>query len=514
MNGTGRYGVDFFGGGVWGYYPDSMLIRMPLTPSELKEVDFPDLVHAEKGLSGQELFAGTTASSKLVFARFKHELDHLVRLLSTSVGLFAHQLDSQFLDQFRWIVDETEPSFFDGDSPLIAAHDLSDESLSSTKSDRHAAIRLWYRSDSLRSGLFDAFESDSQYVAALTMLNWFRDGQTTVEIEATWPPTPKFGSDRLPTTITGRNLLEFFAVLKEMDYSVILSDQEQPWQDLLLDEDYNAVIRLWSLAFPEANLWDVSQEGRLESDVALFVRRAYPMELYACLDVALWPPLVPTGVMEGARSWSWNDISPGHRFVRICEWLQSNKFPLSRISGGDRNEKFTEFQELVCQNFGWPTPTQVLDVWLADNEKKLRGEERELCRLMSISFERAGHSRLAMVDRLLRKRLESPCDFVIGNLTEPQVGVSHLGLVTRRNDGKFMITESEKANWDISPSLLRVMTMLGRFLLQGKNYKGDHPSDFDDMLVTEAAKIYSLLLHRNAAYFPNWLKRAFKPSLE
>ena len=217
MTTKSQYGTDYFGGGVWSYYPDSMLIRLPLTPKELREFQLPDVLGAEKSLTNRELFAGTTSKSKLFFARCKHELDHLVRLLSTSIGLFTHQLDSQLPDQFRWIVEETDKAFFDRYEPLISASDLSEEELQSTRTDRHAAVRLWYRTESLRNGLFDSFESESQYIAALTMLNWFREGQTTVEVEADWPPTPKFGSERLPTTISGRNILEFFAVLKEME---------------------------------------------------------------------------------------------------------------------------------------------------------------------------------------------------------------------------------------------------------------------------------------------------------
>lgn len=59
------------------------------------------------------------------------------------------------------------------------------------------------------------------------------------------------------TPLTPSELAEFHlpAVLKEMDYSALLADSDQPWQDLLLDDDYNAIMRLWSLAFPEANLW-------------------------------------------------------------------------------------------------------------------------------------------------------------------------------------------------------------------------------------------------------------------
>lgn len=487
-----------------------MIIRMPLNPSELLQFRITDIVNAEPNLTAKELFADTNPESKLVFARYKHELDHLTRLLTTSVGLFAHQLDSQLPDQFRWIVEETEPSFFAERKPLISAHDLSDEELASDRSPRHAAVRLWYRTQSLRNGLFDPFESDSHYIAALTMLNWFREGNTEVEIEASWPPTPAFEDDRFPKTITGRNILEFFAVLKEMDYSALIADPNNPWQDLMINEDYNAIIKLWSLSFPNESLWDVSHEGRLERDLGLFARRAYPMELFASLDIALWPPLVPTGVMLGTRRWSWKDIDPGHRFVTICKWLQQNKVPMNRIGGEERNERFRQFQMEVCDALGWPTPEQLVPVWLDDNDKKLKGEPRETCRLMSISFESEDHSRLAMVDKLLKKRLEFPCDFVLGNFTEPQLGVSQLGWVSRNDSGLFRIRDLENGNWNISPSILRTVMMICRYLLLGERHCGDNPQSFEEQLVAVSLSVVCNLLPSSNSRFSNWTRQHLK----
>lgn len=254
-------------------------------------------------------------------------------------------------------------------------------------------------------------------------------------------------------------------------------------------------------------VWDVTVEDRLESDVGLIIRRAYPMELYASLDLALWPPLVPTGMIARYRKFTWKDIHPGHRFVKVRECLQSTKRTLSMISGEDRNKQLEDFQRLTCAETGWPTQTELIQIWLDDNDQKRQCLEREDCRLMSITFESEGHSRLKIVDRVLRKRLEFYCDLVISNITEPQIGVSQLGWMLRNDDGLYRITEIEKRNWDISPSILRAVIMTRRYLLLGERYRGDQPQNFVSRSVTDALYLVCSLLRSNKEQFRCWTQK-------
>ena len=495
---------DFFGGGTWCYYPDSLLIRMPLTPDELGRVAFPDLTKLPSGLTNRELHATTSDHSKFVFARYQHELDHLMRLLSTSLGLFLHQLDSQLPDQFRWIASQTETSRFSEPLPLVREEDLSDAELMSTATERHAAVRLWHNTASLTRGLRDSIHSESQFVAAMTQLNWFREGQDSIEIDAAWPPNPAFISGT-PATITGRNIIEFLAVLSEMDYCSLIAGDNQTWMDMLQDANYHAVMVLWGSAFPQGNLWDIDRTSRLESDFRLNVRLAYPLELYACLDLALWPPLTPAGVFASRSRYSWKDIHPGYRFVRLCEWLQDARLPLTRIGGEDRNDRFRKFQDLACETFGWPTVDELSIIWREDNRRKQAGEARDVSRLMSISLESASHPRLSMIDRLLQTRSEKPCDIVLGNIPGIDLNTHALGFVTLNEAGLLVIGDSPVGGWDIPPSVLRSVIMTGRFLLRGKDrIGGDHPSHFQSDIAESALHLYNRLLGEKGNLFTSW----------
>ncbi|MGV2336159.1 MAG UNVERIFIED_CONTAM: hypothetical protein LVR18_19315 [Planctomycetaceae bacterium] len=130
-------------------------------------------------------------------------------------------------------------------------------------------------------------------------------------------------------------------------------------------------------------------------------RTSLPSDHYLACDLALWIPIGPNGVSLHQRSKKlrWEDIHPGHRFLRILELLNPKHFvgadhPLN----GDYDAWFTEETSRICHLLDWPTPAQLAAEWL---------EAIELPEHANI-FVKDSPVLARVTRQLLQKRLECP----------------------------------------------------------------------------------------------------------
>lgn len=493
------------GGGSWVCFPDSMLFRLPLAPDELNLGYFPSdrEMAARASLPRSAIFGDVAARTKMFFCRHQHEADHLRRLMHTGVGLFIHQLESQLPYLIRDIVVSTPPGDLFPRPAMVAGDELVDPYGNIDHTERGAAVRMWFQFESLRKALLDAPGTDAEYVAALTLLNHFDGDAESLRVSPDVHQSPALPPALGGGTITGRHLLEFVAVLREMDWSGALADRTDPWQDLMALDSYHAVSLLWSRAFPAASLWDVRTEEELDRDLFLLFRRAYPLELHAAIDLALWPPLVPTGVHPEGGVYSWADVHPGHRFVRICEWFQRDSVEMTRLGGESRNERFRALQDRACRHFGWPAVDTLAGQWQACIRADLNARLAERNRLTPFKLEIGSHPYNVAVEALLQSRATAPCDLAVGNLPQIEQRVRPLGYITQNHEGYLVIGEFADQPPVFSPTDIRAILMVSRFLAPGP-IREENPQYYLPIYSQRALDFYSQTVGDWESEFRAW----------
>ena len=132
-------------------------------------------------------------------------------------------------------------------------------------------------------------------------------------------------------TITTESLMEALAILKESIFSV---DYDEAADGEVLRNA--GAIYTFALSYARNAL-----ENHFDWDVQ-------PVEVEAALNLALWPPFIPSGLSE-FRCWQWDDIEPGHRFQRIIDWLSTRPTSLTHhdsLTQDGRNELFHRFWEV------------------------------------------------------------------------------------------------------------------------------------------------------------------------
>ena len=149
--------------------------------------------------------------------------------------------------------------------------------------------------------------------------------------------------------ITAEHILESLGIIKEALYA-------NEYQEIDHDEIIpNAPVQYtFAMSYARSML-----EDRFDWEFQ-------PVELDAALNLALWPPFVPSG-LTSHRAWRWDDIEPGYRFCRMIEWLSERSEPLTsheKLTPDERNSVVSRFFSEASEYFDWTHPRELAEAWI------------------------------------------------------------------------------------------------------------------------------------------------------
>jgi hypothetical protein len=159
-----------------------------------------------------------------------------------------------------------------------------------------------------------------------------------------------------------QHLYEQMAILQELSYRTLLGGGMDTWITLLSEDvRYRRVLNLWHHYFPHAHALD---NGRMrDTDIVSDIYRIFPVEFYAALDLALWVPFLPTGFSGVSGAVRWEDVQPGHRFLRAIQFLKDAGTQLTPITADHREARFSEVQNWVASELGWMPAEKLAFAW-------------------------------------------------------------------------------------------------------------------------------------------------------
>jgi hypothetical protein len=150
------------------------------------------------------------------------------------------------------------------------------------------------------------------------------------------------------SALSSRDIFEAFALETESIYAVAMGRSESSPTNLVDYKHYTQVVRLAMKYF-----------GHIRE-------RKLPIEVDACMDLALWIPLTLRGNWFRKRGWTWFDLEPGHRLIKAFEFLSQQKdhdfhFAEDGLSLTHCDQAYQEIQAKVCAGLGWPTPSELAE---------------------------------------------------------------------------------------------------------------------------------------------------------
>jgi hypothetical protein len=81
------------------------------------------------------------------------------------------------------------------------------------------------------------------------------------------------------------------------------------------------------------------------------------------LNLALWSPVFPGNTKQ--VDWSWHDIHPGWRFLKICNALKVSGYGFLSDDADDQDAAAEQtFATDVCDYLDWPIPTDIAKCWI------------------------------------------------------------------------------------------------------------------------------------------------------
>lgn len=288
-----------------------------------------------------------------VRGRFAHELDHLYRTVGTSWGLMTHIMQGRLLNYYVGILGTTDLR------AELAGRRLSEVAQECRRRNDRFEARGRF------NGRLHALTREAE---ARRVLMGFRPFGPLLNLSNTYnrlwglgavpntsealhphPPNP----DHPGRAITAASVLEGLGILKEAMFDKERGDATD--HDVIgsAEPAYTFALSYARSVLANRFNWDVQ-----------------PVELEAALGLALWPPLTPNGLSE-IRSWTWEDVEPGHRYQRIISWLADRGKPLTNhdtLSDVARDELFETFYREACEHFTWPSPSLLAELWIAHLE--------------------------------------------------------------------------------------------------------------------------------------------------
>jgi hypothetical protein len=321
-------------------------------------------------------------------ARLRHETDHLRRHLGTSYGLFYHYLNSALPPYFfEWcranLARNISLSFPLLNSSLRAKLRLG--RIQDLKEVDMAAL-AWASTVDLMQLMDGNRGFTPQEVPMMQMLAILRElasapGQSSRACDLNIEPFPKdtllppfislahpFAPQLLGETFGAKHLLEAIAFMSEGSFGLLSGGQSENWKDSVGLSDYSLITTFWQRFFGEGGAF-LSDPGEVTFDDSRSDEMSYriwPLELAAAIDLALWIPIGPHGLVSDSQSLRWEDVHPGWRFLKICSHLRSGGKPFVRIPRSlEQTDKiFRDLQLEWSSQLGWPSLDNLMMNWI------------------------------------------------------------------------------------------------------------------------------------------------------
>jgi len=323
-------------------------------------------------------------------ARLRHETDHLRRHLGTSYGLFYHFLNSAlppyYFDWCRSLLAETpEQLAFPLLTPSVRAMLKLARVNDFRSSNANLAAFAWASTIDLMN-LLDGnpYLIDSD-LAQFKLHSSFDEMATGSRVEAEKrvafdmnPMNPETTEDGLVPflcfddlfcpqifgkTFGAKHILETLAFLSEGSLAHLTGGATEEWIDSSGMAEYVLLYTFWTKFFGGGGAF-ASTESDSRGSVPAGIN-VLPTELIAALDLALWMPVGPRGLLSTGRSLTWHDFHPGWRFLRICLTLKKSLRAFQKIPDSLEvtDGLFREMQTQWCQALEWPTVEQIALEW-------------------------------------------------------------------------------------------------------------------------------------------------------
>lgn len=398
------------------FHPHSLVLtHLNLCEQEAKNIPF-DLYDQVKTANKDfnENWVGHLKSLPIGFRTFfselAHETDHFNRMLGTSHGLLYQTLEQNHISTNMGLIAYREknnftdrsapfplfkPSFFQAQyKDLLNNHyeNLKNQYASthfltggmnfllrslnhSSKGDYYPAI--WY-------ALFILVKTWKEHYGNKSR-EFDHDLMNIMNNKNTSPLF--FKAENLPTHLSSIHLLEFMAVINQLNYDSMAGLPTERLVDFIFPKsltnnvkkpgfsEYNLLFSYWFNRFPIIS----GKNHHIEHYSTEFGSWGFfPLELYAAIDLALWPPFGPYGFMNTPGTVdspvSWLEIQPGWRFVQIMHKIKFTKKKFTNFAFADVDEKIETMQELWCKALNWATPKSISNAWLKALNNRKEGE--------------------------------------------------------------------------------------------------------------------------------------------
>lgn len=359
--------------------------------------------------------------------KFEHELDHLQRHASTSLGFLLHRLATRRVDLFFERLDlatEDESArlpwyprslaargpWFKESNPVArnqqlfqAYRDLEEMLLCINTSPTAPIAQSIERQESAERALWGHLCPGVTAQAS---------SSRELRIRARLPGSTRHlpflpGSTGPFARLGGQALLEWLAVSREITLISAANLQHSADASLFKAKIYQLAPLCWRnwarLPLAKAPQGSASSTGISRPPAAV-----YPVELLLAIDLALWPPFWPDGFR--GDDLHWEDIHPGWRFLQIIDWFIGRMRPTTTPLRYDQltDRWMRGLQSEICSALRWPSPDVLCSEW--------RSKLAEWERVGSTGgfFIEDDLDRLRLSVELLATREKSPSQFALG----------------------------------------------------------------------------------------------------
>lgn len=401
----------------------------------------PDLDRLAEKISGKRRPKRLRAAADW-FSLRSHEQDHINRLVGTSFGFLLETVRSQWIHSTGQVLTHA----FSRNAPLLPLGSVPRPDGLLTE-DHLAALghrtESWDSERTLCQGLSDCLKSlfdhvsGSQFISALWGLtSGRRDRIRYLLNDAQQPGSSGFSfrtPDNQPIVLTTRHILELFAWREQGNSLLDLGYDLRDVVDLFMTRsyEYQLAFEAWKAVVPQARSL-VQNEGLTEK---LIWGESFPFELFACADLALWPPFIPPGRIDSG--YRWYDLNPARRFMTILAALTELEIPLTPARDETLNEKLIDLQNRLCQRLNWPTPQSLAEQWLGYLERELANNSSPW-----IQLEPEHAFRAPSAVAILRERVRRPAQVILNHIHLDTQGTkgSPIWVFQEPHGGKSFIT--------------------------------------------------------------------------
>lgn len=381
-------------------------------------------IHPQFGRLESQIFSNkgqeALRPSAEILSLMAHEHDHMNRLTGTSFGFLLETVRSSRVRSTAKLISERLGSnrtlALPLTSPFPSAHGTVVEiveALEASSSLESEAVRYRGLRDCLTSLLDEA--SGPELVSAA----WALSGGNRRKIRSFFAGNdiPDCGgyqrvlNSNIIETLTARHVLELLAWRRQGETLIAFGYGLKEINRLVNETEYELAFDAWHTLVPKARklFTEVGDELHLSWSESL------PFELYACLDLALWPPFVPPGRLPpGVR---WADVNPAIRLCKILTVFRKCRFPFHAKDEDEQDAWLRHIQATICQRLRWPTPQRLARRWCDYLREQCSAESNpwnELERFVTFRRDRA--------IAILTNRLQRPADVVRNYLTPEDVG--------------------------------------------------------------------------------------------